>query len=185
MTLRVSAACLVVAFFTIQGCVRRPPARPSHRPDEPAVTPADAPPVQREPRGYAEGQLPAGWARYEQRKTIRPGEKVTAGPEPYATVKLVEVAEDQRSAVFETARLVDRRRGRVGVGQHFNVFTPIFGNNGARLESANADGATVLFRWAQNAATAVPPGAVRQAAAATRPTDGDLGNRRSPPQPSP
>ena len=185
VTQRVLAACTVVTSLTLLGCARRPPARPSHRLDGPVVTPADAPPVLRERRGYAEGELPAGWARYEQRKTIRPGQTVTAGPVPYATVKLIEVAEDNRSAVFDAVRLVDRRRGRVSVGQHFNVFTPIFGNNGARLESANADGATVVFRWAQNTATAVPPGAVRQATAMTRPTDAGSGDRRSRSQPSP
>jgi hypothetical protein len=141
------------------GCARRPAPRPK---PEPVVTPADASPRQRPSLRYAEGALQPGWIRYEQRKTIRPGETVTAGPHPYAQVKLAEVAENNRSAVFEAAHLVDRRRGRVGVGQHFSEFTPIFGNKGALLEAVGPNGATVVFRWSQGPATPVPPGAVMQ-----------------------
>jgi hypothetical protein len=85
---------------------------------------------------------------------------VTAGPEPYAKVKLVDIAADRHSAVFEAQHLTDRRRGRVVVGEHFNVFTPVFGSKGAKLEAIDDAGATVVFHWSQSRALPVPPGAV-------------------------
>ena len=106
------------------------------------------------------GEGRPGWNHYEQRKTLKVGETVTAGPEPYAKVKLVEIAEDRQSAVFEAQHLVDRRRGRVVVGDSFHVFTSVFGSKGARLESIDEAGATVVFRWAQSRGLPVPPGAV-------------------------
>src|SRR5215204_2163708 len=147
---RVMTAVCMTAGMLAAGCARRASPRPE---PAPVVTPADAPPQQRVPRRFNEGTLPPGWSRYEQRKTIRPGETVTAGPAPYATVKLTEVAEDNRSAVFDAWHLVDRRQGRVYVGQNFSVFTPIFGNKGARLETVGPGGATVVFRWSQSPTT--------------------------------
>jgi hypothetical protein len=145
----------------VVGCSDHPATVPSARvdPDRPA-TPADAPPRQRSGAQFAGGEGRPGWNHYEQRKTLKVGETVTAGPEPYAKVKLVEIAEDWQSAVFEAQHLVDRRRGRVVVGESFHVFTSVFGSKGARLESIDEAGATVVFRWAQSRGLPVPPGAV-------------------------
>ena len=155
----------VMSLGLVTGCARR--AAPRAAP-EPAVTPSDAPFSQ---RLSAKDKLRAGWERYEQRRTIKPGETVEVGPVPYSRVKLVEVADDNRSAVFEASHLIDQRRGRVWVGQHFNSFTPIFGNKGAHLEAVDANGATVAFRWSQSPTTPIPPGAVKISAvdASTRP----------------
>ena len=159
MGLRWVVLGVVVVTVIGVGCRRRP-AGP-RRQVETMVTPADAPVVPRAERGAGERGLRPGWARFEQRKTIRPGETVTAGPEPYARVKLLEVAEDNASAVFEAAHLVDRRTGRVWAGKHFSGFTPIFGKTGATLEAVGPEGVTVAFRWSQSPETPVPPGAVR------------------------
>lgn len=148
----VACTCLAVV-----GCARRDRGRDWRQNEERPATPADAP-VSRRPRPYGEGALPPGWHRYVQRKTIPVGETVTAGPVPYAKVKLLEV--DGDVAIFQATHLVDSRRGRVQVGETFNEFTPIFGKRGATLEALDASGATVVFRWAQNAASPVPPGAV-------------------------
>ena len=155
-------ACMCCA---VAGCARRDRGASRHRAERPA-TPADAP-LPPKPRPYGEGALPPGWKRYVQRKTIPVGQTVTAGPVPYAKVKLVEV--DQDVAVFEATHLVDSRRGRVSVGQTFNEFTPIFGKRGATVEALDASGATVVFRWTQNAAAPVPPGAVPELAPAPAP----------------
>jgi hypothetical protein len=120
------------------------------------------------PRRYAAGELRPGWKRYFQRKVIRLGETVTVGPTPYARIKLLEVAENGRSAVFEATHLTDSRRGRVYVGRSFNEFTPVFGTKGAMLEAVDPSGATVLFRWGQSPGLPVPPGAVVEPS--TRPT---------------
>ena len=153
---------IILTCLVLSGCARRAPTAKFHRQEEPVATPADAPPRPRPPT-YANGELPPGWQRYVQRKTIPLGKAVTAGPAPYARVKLVEVWEEDGSAIFEASHLVDRRRGRVKVGGTFHVFTPIFGRKGATLESLDASGATVVFRWTQSASVPVPPGAVAQA----------------------
>jgi hypothetical protein len=159
MRLRWLVLGVMVAGVALAGCRRKDAGQ--RREAEMMVTPADAPPRERVDRGSSEGGLRPGWARYEQRKTIRLGETVRVGPTPYATVKLIEVGEGGASAAFEAAFLTDRRQGRVPVGRHFNEFTPIFGSKGARLEKVGAEGATVVFRWAQNEGLGVPPGAVR------------------------
>ena len=151
-----AAAAVVTCAVAAPGCARRRAARAPQA--EPVVTPADAPPREAAPR-YAEGELRPGWKRYVQRKTIAPGETVTVGPEPYARVKLVEVAEDRMSAVFQAQHLVDHRHGRVRLGGSFSEFTAVFGKKGATLEKLDGNRATVVFRWAQNSSTAVPPGA--------------------------
>lgn len=165
MRVRLAVAWAVVGILcvSVAGCVRRGRADSMRQSQERPAWPADAPPRPR-PRPYAEGELPPGWKRYVQRKTIPVGKTVTAGPVPYAEVKLLEV--DGDTAVFEATHLVDRRRGRVNVGQSLNEFTPVFGRKGAILEALDASGATVVFRWAQNAASPVPPGAVAEAAPA-------------------
>ena len=165
MCVRRAVACAVVGLLCVaaSGCMRRGRAASTRQPQERPAWPADAPPRPR-PRPYAEGDLPPGWKRYVQRKTIPLGKTVTAGPVPYAEVKLLEV--DGDTAVLEATHLVDRRRGRVKAGQSLNEFTPIFGKKGAVLEALDASGATVVFRWAQNAASPVPPGAVAEPAPA-------------------
>lgn len=168
-----AAALCALALVNVSGCARN--ARPAPAPAEPAVTPADAPPSHRTGQRFSPGAPQPGWTRYEQRRTIAPGQTVTAGPAPYARVKLIEVAENRKSALFEAEHLTDRRRGRVSVGETFHVFTPIFGNKGARLEAASAAGATVVFRWSQSAATAVAPGAVALPAAGAN--EGDMRSR--------
>ena len=151
---------IAVVYCGVQsGCASHeaPPARaPAERP----ATPADAPARDAGAGGSTNGGPRRGWTRYEQRRTIPLGGTVTAGPEPYARVKLVEVSDDRRSAVFEATYLVDQRRGRVMVGETFGTFTSIFGKKGATFESVGPSGATVVFRWSQNQATPVPPGAV-------------------------
>jgi hypothetical protein len=152
---------LSFAGLAIAGCSHGAATAPSAGVEsERPATPADAPPRPRASTQYAGGERRAGWDRYEQRKTLKVGQTVTAGPVPYAKVKLVEIAEDRRSAVFEATHLVDHRRGRVLVGESFNVFTPVFGSKGARLESLDDAGAAVVFRWAQRRGMPVPPGAV-------------------------
>ena len=165
MAVRRAVAWAVVGVLcvAVAGCARRGRGATSRQPQERPAWPADAPPRPR-PRPYGEGELPAGWKRYVQRKTIPLGKTVTAGPVPYAEVKLLEV--DGDIGVFEATHLVDRRRGRVRVGQSFNEFTPIFRKKGATLEALDASGATVVFRWNQNAAAPVPPGAIVESAAA-------------------
>jgi hypothetical protein len=161
MARRASTLSFLLVLIGMAGCSSQPATVPSARveSDQPA-TPADAPPRPRAGAPYAGGQLRPGWGRYEQRKTLKAGQAVTAGPEPYAKVTLVEIADDRHSAVFDVQHLIDHRRGRVVVGEFFNVFTPVFGGKGARLESIDDGGATVVFRWAQSRALPVPPGAV-------------------------
>jgi hypothetical protein len=149
----------VVTCVVGSGCASHRGTRARAPADRPA-TPADAPPRDASTGASTDGGLRPGWTRYEQRKTIPLGGSVTAGPEPYARVRLLEVSDDRRSAVFEAAYLVDQRRGRVMVGETFATFTSIFGKKGATLESVGPSGATVVFRWTQNRAMPVPPGAV-------------------------
>jgi hypothetical protein len=157
-TVRTFSFLLVAVAVT--GCSQHPATVPAAHsdPDQPA-TPVDAPPRLVTGTQYGGGLRP-GWTRYEQRRTLKVGETMTAGPEPYAKVKLVEIAGDRHSAVFEATHLVDHRRGRVVVGESFNVFTPVFGSRGAKLESISDAGATVVFHWSQSRVVAVPPGAV-------------------------
>jgi hypothetical protein len=161
MRLWVRALLLTLAGSAAPGCSHRAaPAPPLLSEREQPATPADAPPRARPGPQYAGGEPRSGWTHYEQRKTLKVGQTDTAGPEPYARVKLVEIAADRHSAVFEVTHLVDHRRGRVVVGESFNVFTPVFGSKGARLESLGDNGATVVFHWSQGRGPPVPPGAV-------------------------
>lgn len=100
--------------------------------------------------------------RYSMRRTIAVGATVKVGPSGARQLTLVEVADDGRSAVFEAVYVIDRRRGRVFEGQTLEVFTPVFGKNGATLEKVNAPGATVLFRWSQSPGLPLPPGAIAE-----------------------
>src|SRR4051812_33270962 len=161
MRILATALSLTLVGTATSGCSHRAaPAPSAESAREQAATPADAPPRARAGPQYAGGDPRPGWTHYEQRRTLRVGQSDTAGPEPYARVKLVEVAADRHSAVFEVTHLVDHRRGRVVVGESFNVFTPVFGSKGARLESLGDAGATMVFHGWQSRGTPVPPGAV-------------------------
>jgi len=160
MAPRASRLSFLLVLTGIAGCSDHPATVPSARVEDQRATPADAPPRQGPGVQYAGGERRPGWNHYEQRRTLKLGQSVTAGPEPYAKVTLVEVADDRKSAVFEATHLIDHRRGRVVVGESFNVFTPVFGNKGAKLESIDDAGATVVFHWAQSRGLPVPPGAV-------------------------
>lgn len=99
----------------------------------------------------------AALTRYSLRRTIAVGETVKVGPRGARQLTLLEVADDGRSATFEAAFVVDRRRGRVFIGQTTEVFTPVFGKTGASLEEVGPSSATVLFRWSQRPDLPVPP----------------------------
>lgn len=134
------------------GCGGRTP-EPVARPDRAGdVDQADA---RESPRRDASPH-PA-LTRYSLRRTIAVGETVKVGPSGARQLTLVEVADNGRSATFEAAYGVDRRRGRVFIGQTTEVFTPVFGKTGAMLEEVGPSSATVLFRWLQRPDLPVPP----------------------------